>query len=150
MVFKRRLRAQHGYYTAADVTTDEGGIGGRRGSDRPFPSVIATDVNYMEFQHRSAAAGGLAGAHVVPGARWRDERGWAFDGKGLDLLSRGHPCPQLCKVPGLEGQAVIEHARESVRSVEAMTVSTRAEAHKGGDDGFGLLWLLFAIEPFWQ
>jgi len=55
-LFKRRLRAQHGYYTAADVTTDEGGIGGRRGSDRPSPSVIATDVNYMEFQDRSAAA----------------------------------------------------------------------------------------------
>jgi len=31
-----------------------------------------------------------------------------------------------------------------------MTVSTRVEAHKGGDDGFVLLWLLFAIEPFWQ
>lgn len=32
----------------------------------------------------------------------------------------------------------------------AMTVSTRAETHKGGDDGLGLLWLLVSIEPFWQ
>jgi hypothetical protein len=31
----------------------------------------------------------------------------------------------------LEGQAVIEYARESVRSVEAMTVSTRAEVTMG-------------------